>query len=490
MNIVCLDRHLAWRASLLMLLLAWPLILFGRPAYFSDALSYYKGGKVAVEFAVGKFTSLLNAATFKSATPSVTDARSAGAPPQEATGARSIPYSVVAYLLSAPNAQMFALVLAQAMAASLTMTIVVMALGATQTWKFVLLMVTIVVATPVACFVNLAVPDIFAGLIICIFALIATYISHLSRGVCIVLSMIGAFAVASHASHLPLAAGLVVLGLISIFLAPPMIGGRSRAIGWLITPFALGVAATVLSGFIGFGEVSLVPKRYPLVLARSVEDGPARWYLERNCATLRYAVCEVFGTNIPSNGPKFLWEEQGLRYRASPEQMERIRAEEQEVVLRATLAYPFAQLTRSLTNVTKQLLQFSLVGTHFDQILMLDAEGKPYLESTNEAPSRILMVVETLSNWLTIFCIGWVLWRFRALPGEARTILLLVIAGIGGNAIICAVFSAVADRYQARVIWILPMVSLALILGLRKVVHGSSAEGREARLPLPASWVS
>lgn len=488
MNFVCLDRHLAWRASLLMLLLAWPLIFFGRPAYFGDALSYYKGGKVAVEFAVGKFTSLLNAATFKSTTASGTDASSAG-PSQEATGARSIPYSFVAYLLSAPNAQMFALVLAQAMLASLTITIVVTALGATETWKFTLLVATIVVATPVACFVNLAVPDIFAGLIICIFALIATYVNRLSAGVCIVLSIVGAFAVASHASHLPLAAGLVALGLVSILLAPPTLG-RSRAIGWLITPLALGVAATVLSGFVGFGEVSFVPKRYPLVLARSVEDGPARWYLERNCTTLRYAVCEVFGTDIPSNGPKFLWEEQGLRYRASPEQMERIRAEEQEIVLRATLAYPSAQLTRSFTNIIKQLSQFSLVGTHFDQPLVLDADGRPHLESTNEAPSRVLEVVETLTILSALLSICWVFWRFRALPGEARAILVLVIAGIGGNAVICAVFSAVADRYQARVIWVLPMVSMALMLGLRKVADGSSAEGQLRKLPLPARWVS
>ena len=110
MNLVRLDRHVAWRAALLTLLLAWPLILFGRPAYFSDSLSYYKGGKVAVAFEVGKIASLYRAATFQPETATIIGVEPPGASPGEASGARSIPYSVAAYLLSAPDAKMIGLV--------------------------------------------------------------------------------------------------------------------------------------------------------------------------------------------------------------------------------------------------------------------------------------------------------------------------------------------------------------------------------------------
>ena len=68
---------------------------------------------------------------------------------------------------------------------------------------------------------------------------------------------------------------------------------------------------------VGFGEASVAPKRYPFALARSVADGPGLWHLEKHCDTYHYAVCEVFD-DIPKGVGEFLWEETGLRYRATP----------------------------------------------------------------------------------------------------------------------------------------------------------------------------
>jgi len=261
-------------------------------------------------------------------------------------------------------------------------------------------------------------------------------------------------------------------------------------IGWLLAPLALGIAATMVSGFIGFGEVSIAPKRYPLTLARSVEDGPARWYLEQNCASHHYAVCEVLGNDFPTGASEFLWGEHGLRYRASPEQMDRIRAEESEIVLRAAQAYPYTQVARNFKNIGRQLLHFGLAGTHFDQPLALDAEGKPYLESLPDPNSWVLNVVEVLSILATLLSAGWVFWSFRGLLDEARTLLLLVTAGILGNAVICAVFSGVADRYQARVIWVLPTVCLALTLGRRNApaIAGAATTPPGMTQPVTPEW--
>jgi len=114
MNVVRLDRHVAWRVAVLTLLVAWPLILFGRPSYFSDSLSYYKGGKAAVELETGKIAPLFRPAPSQPATATIADIKPLGAPAEEARGARSIPYSVAAYLLSWPDGKMIALVLIQA----------------------------------------------------------------------------------------------------------------------------------------------------------------------------------------------------------------------------------------------------------------------------------------------------------------------------------------------------------------------------------------
>src|ERR1700676_4340723 len=108
MTVVRLDRNSGWRVGLLTLLLAWPLILFGRPSYF-DSLSYYRGGRVAVAFAISKIAQSRTATSQQASPPAIGDA-----PPNagDTNGARSIPYSVIAYLLSAPEGKMIVLVLA------------------------------------------------------------------------------------------------------------------------------------------------------------------------------------------------------------------------------------------------------------------------------------------------------------------------------------------------------------------------------------------
>jgi hypothetical protein len=88
--------------------------------------------------------------------------------------------------------------------------------------------------------------------------------------------------------------------------------------------------------------VSLAPNRVPVLLARSIEDGPGRWYLEEECAHVdRYAICELFD-EIPRSVFEMLWAEDGIRT-ATDEQMARIRAEETEIVLAAARRYPLQQ---------------------------------------------------------------------------------------------------------------------------------------------------
>jgi fucose permease len=128
-----------------------------------------------------------------------------------------------------------------------------------------------------------------------------------------------------------------------------------------------------------------------------------------------------------------------------------------------------------LSNIAEQLLHFGLDSTRFDQRLALDAAGTPYLEPLGTDHGKILDAVETLAIASVLAGIGWSLWSFRALRREERVMLLLIAAGIVGNAIICAVFSGVADRYQARVIWVFPVACMAILLGAR---NGSERELR------------
>ena len=51
---IALDRQNWAGTAFLAALLLWPLVIFGRPAYFIDSLSYLRGGAFAVQYAVTK----------------------------------------------------------------------------------------------------------------------------------------------------------------------------------------------------------------------------------------------------------------------------------------------------------------------------------------------------------------------------------------------------------------------------------------------------
>ena len=133
MTVVRVDRQLWGRMVLLTLLLTWPLILFGRPGYTDDSPSYFKGGRVAVNFAVGKIASQFHVDAVQSVAPAINDKATTVAAPADTVGVRSIPYSVAAYLLSAPDAKMMVLVLAQTFVTALIITIVALNSGRGRT---------------------------------------------------------------------------------------------------------------------------------------------------------------------------------------------------------------------------------------------------------------------------------------------------------------------------------------------------------------------
>jgi hypothetical protein len=192
------------------------------------------------------------------------------------------------------------------------------------------------------------------------------------------IAAITSFAVTVHPSVPPLALGLAVLA-VGVLLARGRLGiQRVRwAWAWLVIPPLLGFIANIVIGYVAFGDVSVAAKRFPTALTRSVVDGPARWYLEKHCATDHYAVCEVFGTKIPSTVNDFLFYKWGLNGRATPEQMDRIRDEEAEIVIRAALEYPGYEAYNLSRNVIFQLAKFDLGNSRFKERLAFDAAGQP-----------------------------------------------------------------------------------------------------------------
>ena len=436
----------------------WPLLVYGHPGYIQDSAAYYKGGRTAVTFALDKIG-------YRDAVPPAVQTAAPGAQPAtdgkpDVHGARAVSYSIAAYVFGAPNAQMFLLAAVQALAAGFVcaVTLLVFAGKARGLWWR---LAVLAVATPIAFVSCLVIPDIFAGIVILVITLFATAYRHLSPGVRTVSALVAAAGIAFHASHLPigLAMTLSAMAWMAFLIWKKEPVPRSQW-AWVAAPFFFGAAAAVVLNLAAFGGPSLTGKRYPLTLARSIAEGPGKWYLERNCGHLKYAICELYPHAVPSTINSFLWGPDGVKERATPDQMDRIRAEESDVVLAATRAYPLTEARLVGKSFARQLVLFS-PGVGLEKRIVLDADQNPLLAHADFDPIWVKLV-----HLLSIAAVVGsliVLYRRARHDHPIRPILALFVAGIVFNDAVCTYFSGVTDRYQARVIWLLPLLALAVL---------------------------
>ncbi len=286
------------------------------------------------------------------------------------------------------------------------------------------------------------------------------------------LVLLVAFCITAHGTHLLVTLSvLVVGGVANILTCREAPGARLRTAIWFASPMVIAVTALLGTSYLAFGEWSLAPKRYPIQLARSVADGPGAWYLRDHCATEHYAICEIFGPNPPRQVHEFLWAKDGVRYRATPQQMERIRAEETTIVRRAALEYPAAQIRRSATNMASQLFRFGVSGLPFN-LEMTDGDDPELVSSGPDQP--LLKAIADRLIYCTFFASILLLAAFRKkLTRSEIAAISAVVIGLLVNAAVCGILSGVTDRYQGRSAWVLPTLAFMILLRI----------WRQSRLP-------
>lgn len=468
-RMVALDRRLLMTTLIAAVLFLWPLFAYGRAGNFQDSAAYYKGGHKAVTFVLDKLE------PSRAASSELGVDRSRPGPgataveqPHQTRGSRSVAYSVAAYVLGWPQAQMWLLVVAQALAAGFVSGVGLLLFGENVRGAAAKSAV-LAVATPVAFVACLLIPDLFAGLLIFITAIMAIAYRSLSPGVRLFSVFLATASIAFHASHVPL--GLGVTAVAAAWLLVATRGRRRIGRGqWacLLAPLLIGASATVAMNSVAWGGPSLTGKRYPLTLARSIVEGPGKWYLERNCGHLKYAICELYPSGVPSTIDDFLWGKNGVNARATPEQLDRIRAEEADVVLAATKAYPLQEIGRTGYNIIRQLgIFYPGLGLHMR--IVVGPDGNPVSVPASYDPTWTRLVA-ALSIAGVLVALAFLFSRWRTL-GELRPIVGLVLFGILLNAAICVYFSGVSERYQARVVWLIPLLAL---MALGPIGHRSS----------------
>ena len=460
-----------------LVLLLWPLAVNRAPFYSADSASYLRGGAFGFDtgllFLQNWWHSLIGAASATAGTdPKATVAGAVA----EAGGVRSLIYSVTTYIFRPPGISLLALAIAQAGTVALV-TSFLRRLIAPQLGLGPSLMVGAGLAflTSAPWYAAYAVPDILAGITIAGSLTLTVFFDRIGIAMRVALVGLIAFCITAHGGNLPIGFSVLVAGAAANFmLMRPALAPAIRKVIWFVSPVIVGVAALLATSYVAFGEPSLAPKRYPIQLARSVSDGPGAWHLRDHCATERYAICEIFGTNPPRHVRDFLWSKNGVRYRATPEQMDRIRAEESTIVRRAAMEYPLHQLGRSAFNIVWQFVDFGTDDLVFGERMEGDLDDPAVVRAHPDSPNlkiagEILIYLSFAASVCLMFAVR------RRLRSDEVAAISVAMVGLLANAAVCGILSAVTDRYQGRVVWILPMLALIIWLRVRTEARPATA---------------
>jgi hypothetical protein len=319
-------------------------------------------------------------------------------------------------------------------------------------------------------------PDIFGAVVVLFAIRLVMGLDALDLATRAVLVCITAASITFHYGNIPLAIG-------SFAIAALLRAGRKKAFAAVIAVAGgTAIAAIALNmaiGIVGFGTASIAPQRAAILLARSIEDGPARWVLEEDCssATPDYALCEYWGTDIPTNVGAALWSDIGME-QAPPALNARIREQEFALLTEAFLTYPTQQAWALVENAVRQFFTVDARYARPGDLVPLDNGRQRVSPVEDTAFEHLRPALGEAHFWLYV----------AALTGLAflrgfRGIAVVLFASLALNAAVFGGLSAPVPRYQSRVAWV--AVAMATVFAAKALANRADALRREKAREAP-----
>jgi hypothetical protein len=341
---------------------------------------------------------------------------------------------------------------------------------------FLILMASLSLLTSMSWFVSFISPDILGALLyLCIYLLIFAR-ETLSRTERRSLAPIVVWCAASHLTHLWLAAGLcALLGLLLLARWQP-ITYRGRSLAQVAVLVSLAAGGLIALHAYLYGRPSLNGNAAPFLMARITADGPGTWYLQAHCASLDWYICDHIH-ELPVDSNLFLWDPDGIWINASETNRQRLLAEEMPLV-RATLrAYPRVETAISLDNFGRELIHFSRGQGFASDPFVESAIGgvlrgghSHYLHSlqaTNSLPRSVFFSIQLwvviLSGIAIVALLPLVQFRHQS---RLLALTIVIVPTLIANAFVTGVFSVPVPRYQARIIWLIPLLAALMALDM------------------------
>ena len=488
--------------ALAALALSWTALVNGQPFFHPDTLGYIRGPDVAVMKLLGPRFASPWASLDPGARVAADVARANGqAPPahvdghgfddKAVMGGRSIYYGVLADL-GARTGGLWLTVLVQALAVAWLVEIVLRALGLASWRAYAVVVAVLALASPAALFVGFLMPDIWVGVAVGALAALFSLAGRLRRLDVAALALMIVFAALSH-STAPLVIAAMMLAAAGLWV----LNRRAwrPALGLVV-----GLTALVAAAAGGFAFTAMVrhatgapPLNPPFITARLVADGTGTAYAKTRCAGQGFEVCR-FADRFPIDVDHFLWGEtaqDGVFLTVAPAERRALGAEQARFALAVVRAYPLQQVQASLQNAwaqvwTTELSDFNYkpsLQAGFAQTLPPDtvATMAHTLAAGRSWPLGLMWVIQSATLAVLLGAAALANRTAPRTPGPAqvvaaaRRLVVLCLAGVLANGVICGVFSTLYGRYQARTAWVLPLAALAWLMARRQAERSEAA---------------
>ncbi len=287
-----------------------------------------------------------------------------------------------------------------------------------------------------------------------------------------------------HYSHLPLAAALCLAapGLLCWQRAQRAQMVRAGAVCLALVSIAIG--GQVAMQWLENGEPAVAPYGPVFLLARLAEDGEAKDYLTRHCPEANLRFC-AFAQDLPMTSDHFLWAADGPVKKLGG--VKAARDEAAQIAAGAIGEEPLRFLIDSLANAMTQFVRIDTEGyvrsyrggvaqwkeTLAQMQVRLPGEVGAFTQSRESvtgidqhglfSPQPAIATVSAIA--LVAVCAAGGVWRDRRL----RALIGLVLVALIVNAAVCGALSAPSERYQSRMIWLVPFL---LILAVLTAIEG------------------
>lgn len=320
-------------------------------------------------------------------------------------------------------------------------------------------------------------PDVFTGIAILGIATLMFERGRLGGLRRAGIAAVTAVSISMHTTHIAVAAGLVVALAGLGWLLRHRWSDLKPRIGLAAASVAMAISLVVGIHWVTVGRPFITQPAAMLMLARLVQDGIAKRFLDDHCpAGSPYRLCR-FRANLPKTANSFLWEGNTIPNRLGG--WKAMEGEATEIITESLEEYPLLHVETAARLTAEQALMFRTGDGIVRDVgwLINDTLRRYYPDGYREfkeseqnaginfkAVNELHVPVQAVAQILLLGILV-VAWRRRDRLGFGLAVAVLLT--LLGNAFVCGALSNPNDRYQNRIAWLAVVVVVVGAVRLR-----------------------